>query len=41
MPIDNIHDKFSIGTPKRESFSRKETVKRLIEELFPVALRNI
>ena len=35
MPIDNVHDKFF-----KESFSRKETVKGLIEELFPVELRN-
>ena len=35
MPIDNIHDKFF-----KESFSRKETVKGLIQELFPVELRN-
>lgn len=35
MPIDNIHDKFF-----KESFSRKETVKGLIQELFPTDLRN-
>ncbi len=35
MPIDNIHDKFF-----KESFSRKETVKGLIQELFPEALRS-
>jgi predicted transposase/invertase (TIGR01784 family) len=35
MPIDNIHDKFF-----KESFSRKETVKGLIQELFPIELRE-
>lgn len=35
MPIDNVHDKFF-----KESFSRKETVKGLIQELFPVELRK-
>ena len=35
MPIDNVHDKFF-----KESFSRKETVKGMIQELFPENLRN-
>jgi predicted transposase/invertase (TIGR01784 family) len=35
MPIDNIHDKFF-----KESFSRKQTVKGLIQELFPTYLRD-
>ena len=33
MPIDNIHDKFLNRNAKARIFSRKETLKELIQEL--------